>query len=187
MALQFQLNLERREADRVFVSVHLAPEGDGAEVQGVALMLVTRGGDRLSNRLLLPIAGVLDRPMTSHVELRALEDLPKAARVVGVAWNPSQQWEATCPADPGTQLEAHLRGRTTIVPSSEAEFEELSCGERTAIAQVFPWLAPCELPPPRVVEPELETATHEEIKSFCNDIGLDREEAEWLEALLDEP
>lgn len=187
MALRFDLSLEDRRQDRVFVSVLLAPEQDGATVDGVAVMLVTKGGDPLSHRLLLPIAGRLIQPMVSTVELRASgDDLPSGARVVGMAWNTVEQWDASCPADPGTQLEQHMRGRNALRPDVDAGFQALACDERLALARVFPWLAPCELAPPKVVEPEMETASAEELKQFCDSLDLDDEDSEWLEALLRE-
>lgn len=186
MALRFDLSLEDRHHDRVFVSVLLAPEQDGTAVEGVAVMLVGKGGELLSHQLLLPISGVLHQPMVSTVELRAIDVLPTGARVMGTAWAAGEQWEASCPADPGTHLEEHMRGRHALVPRVESEFESLTCHERTALAEVFPWLAPCEPKPPTVVEPELETATNDEIRSFCNDLGLDEDDTEWLESLLEE-
>ena len=218
--MQFDLSLENRTdepvpdgsaATRVFVNVLLAParaawadappEGDVSNrpgirpepvtVDGVAVMLVGPHGDCMSHRLLLPIAGTLHQPMVSTVELRALDDLPKGSRVVGLAWHGSDTWEASCPADPGTHIEAHVRGRCALKPRTRppaqaSVFESLTCGDRASLAAAFPWLTPCEPKPPKVVEPELETATNEEIRNFCADLGLDEEDTDWLEALLDE-
>jgi hypothetical protein len=216
--MQFDLSLENRTEDlsaddgaRVFVNVLLAPaaavwadaaSGSDASnrpgvtpepitVDGVAVMLVGPQGECLSHRLLLPIAGTLHQPMVSTVELRAIDVLPKGSRVVGLAWHGSNQWEASCPADPGTHIEAHVRGRRALQPrprppAQAPVFEALTASERYSLAASFPWLTPCERPPPKVVEPELETATNEEIRSFCEDLGLDEEDTDWLEALLDE-
>ncbi len=160
-------------------------------VDGVAVMLVGPHGEALSHRLLLPIAGTLHQPMVSTVELRAIDEVPKGSRVVGLAWHNCHQWEASCPADPGTHIEAHVRGRTAYQPrkrppAQASVFEALTCDDRAALASAFPWLTPCEPKPPKVVEPELDTATNEEIRNFCADLGLDEEDTDWLEALLDE-
>ncbi|MEZ4322966.1 MAG: hypothetical protein R3F61_36205 [Myxococcota bacterium] len=186
MPLRFDLSLEDRHKDRVFVSVLLAPDQDGTAVDGVAVMLVGKTGECMSNRLLLPISGVLYQSMLTTVELRAFEALGTGARIVGTAWTGAEQWEASCPADPGTHLEDHMRGRGALQPRCDSEFEGLTCGDRSALAGVFPWLTPCEPRPPKVVEPELETATTDEIRSFCSELGLDDEDSDWLEALLEE-
>lgn len=183
--LQFDLSLESRTEDRVFVSVLLAPRGDETAIDGVAVGLITKTGEPVSNRLLLPIAGQLRQPMVSTVEIRATTELPKGAKVVGVAWKDGEQWEASCPADPGTQLEAHLRGREVLRPRSDNVLESMLCGERARLAAVFPWLTPCEPAEPKVVETE-QAAPPEEFRHFCEGLGLDEDDTDWLQDLLAE-
>ena len=186
MDLDFSLSLDERLPDRVLVSVLLRPRPEeDADVQGVSVELVGESGERLSHQLRLPIAGVLTQPMRTTVELRALRPLPQGARVLGTAWTAEEQWEATCPADPGTQLRAHVRGWGTIRPKSDEFFEALSGPERTVLGGAVPWLAPCRQAPPAVVEtPDVHP---DEVRKFCEDLGLQGEDSEWLEDLLNEP
>lgn len=198
MQPHFELQLEERRADRVVVSVLLGPGPDGpAAVDGVAVMLVGRSGETLSHRLLLPIAGTLAQGLVTTVELRSLGPLPPGARIMGAAWRGPEQWDASCPADPGTQMEAHMRGRVVLRPSREGgrdrrELEGLSCSERSALAVAFPWVAPCAPPAPSdptVMESE-DTAPcldPEDLRAYCEGLGLDEEDTDWLESLLEEP
>lgn len=186
MDLDFSLSLDERLPDRVLVSVLLQPRAEEeADVQGVSVELVGETGDRLSHQLRLPIAGALTQPIRTTVELRALGPLPLGARVLGTAWTAEEQWEASCPADPGTQLQAHVRGLVSLRPTSDEFFEALSCAERDHLAVSLPWLARCQPARPTVVEtPEVNP---DEVRRFCDDLGLCGEDSEWLEDLLNEP
>lgn len=189
MRPDFELQLEERLADRVIVSVLLGPGPSGAaEIDGVSVSLVGRTGEILSNRLLLPIAGVIRQGIVSTVELRSLGALPPGARVSGSAWRGADQWDTSCPADPGTQLEAHMRGLSPLRPRSDEVIEPLTCGEREALALAFPWLQTCraEPAPPTVMEPEPDPCDDDSLRAYCRDLGLDDDETEWLESLLDE-
>lgn len=201
MALDFALRLEDRRPDRVVVSVLIGPGKDGpSDVDGVVVVLVSRSGETLSHRLVLPIAGSIHQAMVSTVELRSLDGLPPGSRVAGWAWRGSEQWEATCPADPGTQLEAHVRGRVRLKPRAEElrgdAFEQLACDERDNLRAAFPWLTPCAPvppPPPTVLESAeteamAETAVDEgeSLRDYCRDLGLCDEDTDWLQSLLDE-
>ena len=186
MDLDFRLSLDERLPDRVRVSVSLRPRGElAAVVQGVSVELVGEQGERLSHQLRLPIAGSVAQPMRTTVEVRALQPLPMGARVVATAWSAEEQWEASCPADPGTQLEAHVRGLNALGSDNDEVFEPLLCGERARLWAVIPWLKPCQPPPLKVVETE--TVGPEAVRAFCNNLGLDDEDSEWLEDLLNDP
>lgn len=193
MALDFDLQLTDRQPDRVLVSVLLRPtaEEDPIDLEGVEVMLVCPEGEPLSHRMLLPIAGRISQAIVSTVELRGHGDLPVGARIAATAWCGCRQWDAAIPADPGTQLQAHCRGASLIRPDRDRHFGErllpLGCSEREALSNALPWLAPCQLPELRVVDDTTEVEREsEELRSYCSELGLDEEEADWLEDLLNE-
>ena len=182
--LTFDLQLKERLPDRVIVGVWLGPTDGQAQVDGVAVWLRAPDGERLSNRLMLPIAGTLTQRMLTAVELRAFEDLPAGSRVVGLAWHAGQQWDADIPADPGTSLEAHCRGWGAVKPLEDeaVRFRCLNEAQRTELQEAFPWLTPTETPLSVV-----ETEEGVDLKRACEELGLDEDEAAWLEDLLNEP
>lgn len=192
MALDFDLQLTDRQPDRVLVSVLLRPsDEEPVDLEGVEVMLLCPEGEPLSHRMLLPIAGRISQAIVSTVELRSHGDLPLGARIAATAWCGCRQWEAQIPADPGTQLEAHCRGVAAIRPDRDRHFGEnlqpLACAERDALSIALPWLAPCQLPELRVVDDTTEVEREaEELRSYCNELGLDEQEADWLEDLLNE-
>ena len=188
MDLDFDLQLTDRQPDRVLVSVLLRPAGAPVTVDGVAVMLVCPDGEPLSHRMLLPIAGTLTHPMASTVELRGHEDLPAGTRIVGYAWGADRQWEARIPADPGTQMAAHCCGRVTLRPYDDRVFADhflpLSDDEREALAVAYPWLAPRH--------DELTVVDDDTVdddpcfRSYCEGLGLDDDDTDWLQDLLNE-
>jgi hypothetical protein len=190
--LDFALQLTDRQPDRVLVSVLLSPESaEPVDLEGVEVMLVCPEGEPLSHRMLLPIAGRISQTMVSTVELRGHGPLPVGAGIAATAWCGCRQWEARIPADPGTQLEAHCRGTTLIRPAPVRSFgdafEPLSRKERDALSQALPWLAPHPLPELRVVDDTTEVEREaEELRAYCEDLGLDDEATDWLEDLLNE-
>lgn len=182
--LSFDLQLKERLPDRVVVGVLLKPTGASAQVDGVAVALRGPDGERLSNRLMLPIAGTLTQPMLTAIELRACTALVPGARIVGIAWHDGEQWETSIPADPGTCLEAHCRGWHAVKPIEDEalRFKRPRLHELAALQEAFPWLTPSEAPL-AIVETEEEV----DVRRACEDLGLDEEDAEWLEELLAEP
>lgn len=182
--MSFDLQLKERLPDRVVVGVLLKPTGDQAQVDGVAVSLRGPDGERLSNRLMLPIAGTLTQPMLSAVELRACAALIPGARIVGVAWHDGEQWETSIPADPGTSLEAHCRGRHAVKPLEDeaVRFLRPRPSEWGALQEVFPWLTPSDTPLAIV-----QTDEEVDVRKACADLGLGDEDAAWLEELLAEP
>lgn len=193
MGLDFDLQLTDRQPDRVLVSVLLRPseEEDPVDLDGVEVVLVCPEGQPLSHRMLLPIAGRISQTIVSTVELRGHGDLPAGAQISATAWCGCRQWEAAIPADPGTQLQAHCRGVSLVRPQRDPQFAErlrpLACVEREALSTALPWLAPCPLPELRVVDDTTELEREaEELRSYCHDLGLDDDEACWLEDLLTE-
>ncbi|MEQ1502479.1 MAG: hypothetical protein ABMB14_09615 [Myxococcota bacterium] len=188
LALAFELRLEERGENRVVVSVLLAPTGDAAVLDGVALQLVSRTGEPLGVQMVLPIAGELTHPMLSTVELRRAEPIPLGSKVVGTAWRGPEQRDATLPTDPFTELEVHMRARRRIVPAvTDAELERLVPEDRALIARDFPWIDE-----PRMITgvAELTVVDHEEpeeiLDDLVSDLGLDAASEEWLRDLLDE-
>jgi hypothetical protein len=191
LALSFELRIEERSPSRVMVSVLLAPEGESVRLDGVALQLVGRAGERLSTEVVLPIAGELRQAMLSTVELRAEGEIPQGAKVTGTAWCGCEQREAVLPTDPFTHLEVHLRARRRIaVNPKEVALERLDGDERERLAREYPWIDDPRLPASvaelSVVENEEPLRDEELLDELVDDLGLDSESAEWLKDLLDE-
>jgi len=196
LLLDFELRLEERCADRVVVSVLLAPRGEeSVHIDGVALHLERRDGERIGAERVLPISGSLRHPMLSTIELK-LEDgqLPTGSRVVGIAWNGAEQNEALLPTDPYTELEAHLRARRRISLADgieSSELQRLSAPERARLAQDHPWINEPRLtrdaPALTVVDHDETTDSAEGIDGIVDDLGLDADSSEWLKDLLREP
>lgn len=189
--LHFELRLEERLPDRVFVSVVLAPLGAApAPLDGVSLQMVDRSGEALGARLVLPLSGALHQPLVSTVEVRARGAVPVGARVGGVVWVGSEQREASCPCDPGTQLEVHMRGRRTIAlgGGSDDGLRGLDPGERAVVARCMPWvnepMRPRE-PATNVLEPP-EPDADEVVDEVAAEFDLDDEDAALLRELLGE-
>lgn len=190
LALKFELNIEERGTERVTVSVLLAPEGEPVEIEGVALQLLSRVGDPLSVRMLLPISGTLRQPMLSTVELKGTESIPQGSKVTATAWRGTEQREVSVPTDPFTELEVHMRARRRITGLLDVDLEPLSEGERAVIARDFPWIDEPLVPPPAgeltVVESESVADEDASLDDLVDNLGLDPESSEWLRELLDE-
>ncbi len=195
LPLTFELRLEERRTDRVFVSVLVAPDGgEAALIDGVALQLLTSAGDALSTRMVLPIAGAVYQPMLSTVELRTREggEVPLGCRVQGIAWAGADQLEATLPTDPYTELEVHARGRQVVVgePDGARVLERLLPEERVRIARDFPWVDEPRVPPEPIAELEVvdnadpHGGCDPEFDRMCGDLGLDDANADFLKELL---
>lgn len=185
----FELRLEERRADRVFVSVLLAPAdaADGAarpSLDGVSVQIFQRDGEAVSPRLLLPISGTLAQPMITTVELRADGGvLPAGSRVLGHAWSADVVIEASCPTDMWTELGTHVQGTRNVCARSGAKLRRLAPEERARLACIFPWMANTRsLHADDVLEPE--DTEEEEIDAFCAEYGLDGDDAEFLKELL---
>ena len=198
MQLHFELRLEERQPDRVFVSAVLAPsDPEGAQVDGVSVQIHRRDGTALGKRLLLPISGRLDQPMITTVELRLLGAIPSSARVQGLAWHGTQQVAATCPCDPGTALGTHMRGRR-LISLEDGSLEDgdspllmdLGPDQRAVFTRLYPWISEPMVPPEptAVVESRAtpsETA-QETAAQAAEQYDLDPEDAAFLESLLGE-
>jgi hypothetical protein len=194
LLLDFELRLEERCADHVVVSVLLAPRGpNGVHIDGVALHLERRDGERIGAERVLPIAGDLTQPMLSTLELRADGgELPTGARVVGIAWNGADQHEAQLPTDPYTELEVHLRARRRVCPADDDDLEmlRLSPAERACIARGHPWIDEPRIPAGAalaVLDHDESAAPEDEFDDLVTDLGLDPDSSEWLKDLLREP
>ncbi len=185
LAVLLELELVERQPDRVYVSVVLTPEAEApAALDGVALQLFSRAGDSLGPRLLLPIAGTLAQTMVSTVELRGRNlTLPPGGRVVGTVWLGADQAEATCPTDPWTELQAHVRGTRPVIGRSDADLELLTPAERDVLTQAFPWLEP---PPLTALPGDVLEDEGANLDDLCSGLGLDPDEAEFLKSLLTE-
>lgn len=190
LALNFELRLEERSEARALVSVLLAPSEASTLIEGVALQLVAPGGEPLSPRVLLPIAGELQHPMLSTLELIAHTELiPQGSRIVGTAWAGTEQIEAAIPTDPFTELEVHMRARRRIDPDEDdRRLLRLSAEERAVIALDFPWIdeprVPVGIGELGVVEGE--PSAEEALDEFLDEMGIDEDSAEWLKELLEE-
>ncbi len=190
LALDFELRLEERNPARVLVSVLLAPRGEEARIEGVALQLQAPDREALSSRVLLPISGTLRHPMRSTLELVAnTEVIPQGSRVIGTAWAGTSQLEATIPTDPFTELEVHMRARRRIDPDEDGRELVLPTDrERALVARDFPWI---DEPRIFVSAGELGVVEHEQdpdevFEDLVEDLGIDEASAEWLKELLEE-
>ncbi len=187
--LHFELRLEEREADRVFVSVVLAPTCGATGVDGVSLQMVDRTGEPMSARVVLPLAGEVAQPLLTTVEVRARGAIPAGSRVVGHAWRGQEQVEAACPADPGTQLEVHMRGRRIVpIPAPGLALRPLDGAERARLARVMPWIdEPARRAPERPAVVDSAPSTPEDVaEEVAQQYDLDPEDAAFLKELLGE-
>jgi len=189
--IDFDIQLEERLTDRVFVSVVLGPQHQPVHIDGAAVEIV-RLGSAVSPRLLLPIVGMVGQPIGTTVELRAIGPIPPGSRVVGSVWSGNSRVEVSCPCDPWTELEVHMRG-TRLVALNEPGFQQvrqLSSHERQVVAQLFPWVD--EPAVRRAPEPEklVVDATDAVPIDLVGDIrdhyNLDEDDAAFLRELLDE-
>lgn len=187
--LHFELRLEERQTDRVFVSVVLAPLTEHpTAVDGVSVQMQDRAGDPLGARLVLPLSGEVAQPLLTTVEVRSRGEIPAAARVVGVAWKGSEQLDASCPCDPGTQLEVHMRGRSVIGLGTPRDLRSLDDEERAILGRLMPWVnepAHAATDAPAVVD-EPDPETDEIVADVAEQFDLDDEDAAFLKELLDE-
>jgi len=187
--LDFELRLEERANEQVGVSVALAPSSEPIAIEGVALQWKTAGGDPISARLLLPIAGMVSQPMVSSVVLHAFRPIEPGCRVVATAWAGTEQIESSIPTDPFTELEVHVRGRELVNPDEgEREPMPLSDTERARLVARYPWVSE-----PRIsrVAGELGVvdstpSTNDVVDEVAEEFELDDESAAWLKELLAE-
>lgn len=182
------MELTDRDEDRVHVAVSIVPAEEPTEVQGVAVQLVSRKGDALSPRLLLPVAGRLAGALVMTAELRASEGcVPMGARVAATAWGQGFSLEATCPADRWTELVAHVRGQPCAgAITRDVAIEPLEPEEREAIVQRLAWLADCPwCEPNQPLEAIAKEDTEEEdYVGLVDELDLDPEDAAFLKDLL---
>lgn len=193
MDIDFDIQLEERLNDRVFVSVVLGPNADPVHIDGVSVEILRRG-NAVSPRLILPIAGTLGQPIGTTVELRALGPIPQGSRVVGTAWSGCSKIDVSCPCDPWTELEGHMRG-TRLVALNERKPSRmciLSRLERLAISTLFPWVddplvRKLEKEPVDLVIAEDHVEKEDDlVGDICGHYDLDGADAEFLRELLAE-
>src|SRR5690606_36829321 len=132
-------------------------------------------------KLLLPIQGELTGPVLTTAELRVSDgEVPLGSMLVGRVWSGDRVVEATCPTDPWTELEGHLRGGRAragfrVPPCAP---QKLSAGERDKLAGLFPWIRNWThlRSPEREGEDEPSLLTIEQdLDAFASDLGLDAE------------
>ncbi|HMV67611.1 MAG TPA: hypothetical protein PKA64_12230 [Myxococcota bacterium] len=186
MSIDLELCLVERCRDRVRVRILLTPHATcGAVVDEAAVQLVDASGEALCPRLLLPIAGRLTGHVQTSFELRSTSALAEGSQVVASVWVDGAPQQVTIPADPFTRLLDHLQGSRFPAPIDDALLEPLSPDERVRLERVFPWV----LQPLRETEPAgvLDAAPAQTPADLASDLGLDEEDAAWLEELLEEP
>jgi hypothetical protein len=189
VSVDLAIRLLERHADRVIVAVILDPCHGPTCVDGVGVELFSRERDSLSHRVLLPISGTLTQPMSVQVELRADSPLPLGAFIQGQCWQGCESFCAVCPADPSTELEAHVRGRHPVACARRApesafdpDLEGLSRAERARLAAVFPWVDGPRAPVEGCV-PCLDAM--EDFDELSEELGLDEAEAALLREILE--
>ncbi len=176
MDVVMDVRLVSREPDRVGVVVHLTPKHATVTLDGVAVELLSRQGESIGPRMMLPIAGRLAGPLQTAVELRtSVGELYLGGTVTVTAWEGNQQLTASCPADMWTAFERHVKGSEPVLPAESNEsLESLEPEELRALWAAFTWLKEPEPAP----EPELDDLVEE--------LGLDDEDAAWLRDLMNE-
>lgn len=190
--MHFHLELDERQADRVFVTVCLAPpldaEGGVVDVQGVALELRTRAGEALGPRLLLPVAGVLTGPITLSTEVRSRTDLPRGSRVHGLVWWEGGQVETASPTDPGTALESFARGGgSALTPLDPDDLPvALTETEWQRLSRAFPWMRNFRRDGEHVEDRILEEQPEDLADDIADCYGLCDEDRDLLQELLGE-
>jgi hypothetical protein len=139
--IEFDIQLEERLTDRVFVSVLLGPIHQPVHIDGAALEIL-RLGTAVSPRLVLPIVGTVAQPIGTTVELCAHGSFPSGARIVGTVWSGESLLEVSCPCDPWTELEAHVSGtrRAALTEPIDGDMRRLTPYERSVVASLFPWV-----------------------------------------------
>lgn len=191
MPLSFTLELTDRGDDRVHLAASIEPSVAHAQVDGVAVQLVSRKNEPLSPRLLLPISGTLTGPMVVASELRAIDGtIPAGSRIQGTAWGPDFSVDASCPADRWTELAAHVRGEPAAGEvTRRVGLRALEGLARDRLLERLPWLgetpwrhedegAPFEA----VAAP----VTPEDVEEQLASLELSQEDADFLRELLEE-
>jgi hypothetical protein len=187
--VKFDLHLDERHADRVHVTVCLTPCDAPTVVQGVAIELRSRSGEPLSARLMLPVSGELPGPLALSTELRAREDIPRGARVHGTLWSARGSWEATCPTDPGTTLEAYAYGSAIGLSGGLSRGpEDLDDHERACLYAAYPWMRRYRSPAADDAEQVIEEQAADLVDDIAATYGLSDEDRDLLNELLaDDP
>ena len=185
MGVSVNLELEDRHPDRVFVSVVVRPSDPPCTVDEVTVQLLCPLRQELGPRVLLPIHGNLTTPVTTTVELRSGGELPEGCSIAAVAWSNAEPIRATCPADPSTSLAAHLTGSPLGLPSAPGTFSTLRPAERASLHAAFPWLDAHERRPHPLRE-TLDADDEHTAEALAEDLGLGKEDAEWIASLLEE-
>ncbi len=181
MALQLDVQLLRREPDRVEVEVTLAPRSSALPLGGLTLQLLCPQRSALGPRMQLPVSGLLQGALSTRIELRALTPIPEGSSVLATAWWEEGQLEATCSADRYTDLQDHLAGPRARLPGvDDVHLEVVGASGRLALLGRFPWLTRAE--PPEVLDDDGPTTCED----IADDLGLDEDCAAWLKTLLDE-
>ena len=185
MSLSLRLHIEQRRSDRIFVVVDLGHEGSTVDINGAAVELRSKKGTLLSPRMILPISGLLAGPLSTRVELRAQRPIPQGSTVYGVVFWGGEQTEATIPADPCTDLQAHVTGARNISGYTSKTIENLSPEEEYNLFQQFPWTVKEEEEDDWSEEDDSDEESIDDLTDeVAKSLGLDEEEASYLRELL---
>ena len=185
MSLSLRLTIEQRRSDRVYVLVELDHDGATVDINGAAVELRSQKSHLLSPRMILPIAGLLAGPLSTRIELRAQQPIPQGATVYGVVFWGGDQTEAVIPADPCTDLQAHVTGARNISGYTSKTLENLSPEEEYALYQHFPWTVKEEEEDDWSEETLDEDDPVDDLTDeVARSLGLDDEEASYLRELL---
>ena len=144
--------------------------------------------------MLLPIAGTLGQPILTTVELRALGPIPQGARIVGTAWSGCSKIDVSCPCDPWTALEGHVRGTRRVALKRDLlhRMRVLNAGERAVVAAMFPWIDEPMIPEAASQRPNMVEAVNVDgepddfVDDICSCYNLDGDDAAFLRELLGE-
>jgi hypothetical protein len=188
--IEFDIQLEERLTDRVFVSVLLSPTHEPVHIDGAAVE-IRRLGTAVSARLLLPIVGTLTQPIGTTVELRAHGPIPSGARIVGTVWSGNSLLEVSCPCDPWTELEAHVCGTrpAALTEPTGQDLRRLSPHERTVVAALFPWINRPKRAPDTAEKSIVEAQdlpAEDVVGDLQSQYDLDQEDTAFLRELLED-
>lgn len=185
--MEFQLELDERGADRVFVVVRLAPTDSAVIVERVHVAIVDRRGAPISPKLLVPISGPIAQPVALMTELRSTSDIPRGSRVIGTVWTDRGSVEASCPAEPGTSLLAFAEGGRIRLRPGEGGIAWLSETETLQLKKHYSWIDGfrfTEEEPEGPVDSVLAEPDEDMISTVAEEFDLSDDDMELLKELL---
>ncbi len=186
MNVQLCLGLVERASDRMKVRLVASSGDDGPlSLEGASIRLYGSAGEPLTPRFLVNVPGELGAHWDTTVELRHPPELPEGAVIRAHVWSPHDTTECGCRVDSGTRLEGYLLGvGSDPEPVDAFELGSVDDERLDALASRLPWAtAPVREAAHKAVV--IEAQVHPSADDLRADFGLDDDDAQWLEELLD--